>query len=267
MTWEASLSLNYRRVSARTTCARRHRGPLLVQKALYPEGPRVCHSIVVHPPGGIAGGDRLSIDVGCESGAHALITTPAATKWYKAAGAPSAQTVRLTVGGALEWLPQEAIVFDAAEVNAETSIALAAGGATIGWDMVVLARAAMGERFAHGSLRQTIRFYEHGRLAWLERVRLAGGDALLGSPVGLRGARAFGCLWAYGPRWQEAQLDALRAAEPSPAITVLAPRLLVARALADTAAALRAAFEALWLRLRPLVFEGLAPLRPRIWAT
>lgn len=266
-TWNAELELRYGRAGSRTTLARRHRGPLQVQKALYPEGPATCHTVVVHPPGGIAGGDALTIDVAVEPGAHALITTPGAAKWYKAEGRQAVQHVHLRVHGALEWLPQEAIVFDGADARSALSIELAEGAAMLGWDIVALARAAAGERFTQGTYAQTIRLHEVGEFQWLERTRLAGGDALLASPVGLRGARVFGCLWAYGPRFGDDQLDALRAGSEPAALTRLSPRLLVARALGETTAAVRAALEAVWARLRPLVFDGRAAARPRIWAT
>jgi urease accessory protein len=266
-TWNAELQLRYRRVDGRTVLAQRHRGPLQVQKALYPEGEATCHTIVLHPPGGIAGGDALTIVVAAEPGAHALITTPGAARWYKANGRQASQRVHLRVDGALEWLPQEAIVFDAADVRSELQIELGVNAAMLGWDIVALGRAASGERFTHGAFAQTIRVQEQAELQWLERTRLTGNDALLDSPIGLRGAHVFGCFWAYGPRWSDAQLDALRDAGDPAMLTRLSPRLLVARALGHTTSAVRAALEQVWMRVRPLVFEGLAPARPRIWAT
>jgi urease accessory protein len=266
-TWNAELELRYRGSGGRTTLVHRHRGPLQVQKALYPEGDAACHTIVLHPPGGIAGGDALTIDVAVEPGAHALITTPGAAKWYKANGRQASQRVHLRVEGALEWLPQEAIVFDAADVRSALQIDLGADALMLGWDIVALGRAAAGERFAQGAFAQTIRVHERGELQWLERTRLAGGDALLESPIGLRGARVFGCFWAYGQCLSDARFDALRDRGDDAPLTRLSPRLLAARALGQTTAAVRAALEALWMRVRPMVFEGLAAARPRIWAT
>ena len=123
--WQASLSLGFRYEPPRTVLAeRRSEGPLVVQKPLYPEGPELCHAIVVHPPGGIAGGDELSLAVKCEG--QALLTTPGATKWYRSGGPLARQKLRFDVEGALEWLPRESIVFDGALAELEYEVRLAA---------------------------------------------------------------------------------------------------------------------------------------------
>lgn len=292
MTWPARLALDYRHDGRCTRVARRHSGPLQVMKALYPEGPALCHTLIVHPPGGIAGGDDLALDVNVGPGAQALVTTPGATKWYRAnatavgvdrALAPvptarpdggAAQTVIQRIEGALEWLPQEAIVFDRARATSRIDIDLAPGASTIGWDVVVFGRGASGESFRDGAFTQSIRLVDDGQLEWVERTRLAGGDALLDSPIGLAGARAIGCLWAAGPAWRDDDLDAIRralaAATPdaqAAPVTRVAPRLLLARVLAAGAPAARAALAAVWQVLRPRVFNGRAAVAPRIWAT
>ena len=109
--WHAELELGYARFGDTTRpVMRRHLGPLRVQKHLYAEGPEVCQHIIVHPPGGIAGGDRLDISAHVGAGAWAQLTSPGAAKWYRASG-PAYQTLDLTVeaGATLEWLPQETI--------------------------------------------------------------------------------------------------------------------------------------------------------------
>jgi urease accessory protein len=268
-TWHAHLALDYRHDAGRTVLSREHRGPLQVQKALYPEGAQVAHTLIIHPPGGIAGGDALAIEATVRPQAQALITTPGATKWYKANGREASQRIALDVAGGLEWLPQEAIVFDQAVVRSQIDIDLTEGASMLGWDIVVLGRTASGESFAQGSFAQTIRLQRAGRLQWIERTRVAGGDALLDSPIGLAGNPAFGCLWAAGPQWNDAHMDALRERLPAHAapLTRLSPSLLVARALGKTSQAVRRALEAVWRELRPLTFAGRTVAPPRIWAT
>jgi len=266
--WNASLDLRFTRAAGRTVLARRHDGPLQVQKALYPEGDAVCQAIVVHPPGGIAGGDALAIRVRSEPDAHALLTTPGATRWYKANGRRATQEIRLDVRGALEWLPQESIVFDQARVGSTLDIVATGDAATIGWDVVALGRTASGESFTTGEFVQTIRLVAEDETLWLERTRLAGDDALLDSPVGLCGRPVFGCLWAFGPSWTDAQVESLRADLPETAgLTRLAARLVVARALGATTAAVRDVLQTVWQRARPLVFAGREAMTPRIWTT
>jgi urease accessory protein len=268
--WHAALALHFAPAHGHTGCRHRHCGPLRMQKALYPEGPAVCHAVLLHPPGGIAGGDTLAISLDVASGAHALVTTPGAAKWYKANGRSAEQHVRLSVAGTLEWLPQEAIVFDAARVRSSVDIELQGEATMIGWDITALGRRAMGERFGQGRYAQSIRLHHDGALLWHERTRLAGGDALLDSPIGLAGHHVFGCLWAAGPGVAALDLGALRAqlaeqADAAP-LTRLAPRLLVARTLAHSTLGARRALEAVWQALRPLL-TGLPAHAPRLWAT
>ncbi len=126
--WKAQLSLGFSFLENRTVLSeRKHDGPLVVQKPLYPEGAGTCHAIVVHPPGGIAGGDELSLDVRAGKDAAALLTTPGAAKWYRSAGPRARQDVALDVQGRVEWLPQEAIVFDGARAETALEADLAAG--------------------------------------------------------------------------------------------------------------------------------------------
>src|SRR5260370_23341635 len=111
--WKGELRLEFERREGRTVLAkRRHDGPLVVQKPLYPEGGAVCHAILVHPPAGIAGGDELEFSARAAEGAHALLTTPGAGKWYRSGGAWARQRldVRARDGACIEWRPQETIV-------------------------------------------------------------------------------------------------------------------------------------------------------------
>lgn len=107
MTWRAELSLDYALSTGRTVARHRHSGPLRVLQSLYPEGDAVCHNVLVHPPGGIVGGDVLDIRVAVGEGAHGLVTTPGATRFYRSEGESCVQQTLLDVaaGARLEWLP------------------------------------------------------------------------------------------------------------------------------------------------------------------
>ncbi|MDO8773059.1 MAG: urease accessory protein UreD, partial [Burkholderiaceae bacterium] len=107
MTWLARLQLDYALEAGRSVVRHRHDGPLRILQSLYPEGDAVCHNVLVHPPGGLVGGDTLDITAAVAPGAHALVTTPGATRFYKSAGELALQRTHLTLadGARLEWLP------------------------------------------------------------------------------------------------------------------------------------------------------------------
>ena len=150
----------------------------MVQKPLYPEGGEVCHAIVVHPPGGIAGGDELLLEV--DSAGHALLTTPGAAKWYRSAGPWAKQTLAFNVNGMLEWLPRETIVFDAALAEFNCEVRLGSAARYIGWEIVCLGRTGSGERFSNGRLKMHTRVFDEGKLVWTERGELEGGATRAG---------------------------------------------------------------------------------------
>ena len=274
--WPARLEVGIARRDASSIAVhRRHSGPLRLQKPLYPEGPGIAHLVVIHPPGGIAGGDRLEIDIDVGDEARALVTTPGAAKWYRTDGARAAQHATLSVarGACLEWLPQESIVFDGADAATSTTIACAAGATCIGWDIVVLGRRAAGERFVRGAFRQDLTLSCEGRTVWRERTRLTGGDPLLASPVGWDGHAVAGTLWAWGSVLSGDDLERCRLvamARPRAGVTALAngreSGLVVARALGDSVEAVRELLHELWTIIRPALTSRSA-VTPRIWST
>lgn len=267
--WKARLSLEFDCRAGKTILAgKSHDGPLVVQKPLYPEGDEVCHAIVVHPPGGIAGGDELTLEVKTEKNASALLTTPGAAKWYRSAGPRATQRIAFAVNGMLEWLPQETIVFAGALADLECAVDLAADAVFIGWDIVCLGRSGSGERFARGTYRFSTELRREKKLLWLECGRIDGGGRLLESPVGLNGKTVFGTLFASFLHFDKKILDSLKEQEPldgDGAVTLL-PGILLARYLGDSSEAARRYFTALWRILRP-VLAGREANEPRIWRT
>ncbi|MEW6688630.1 MAG: urease accessory protein UreD [Pseudomonadota bacterium] len=267
--WKAFLSLDFAFRENRSVLERKeHDGPLVVQKPLYPEGPEVCHAIVVHPPGGIAGGDELILQARIREKASALLTTPGAAKWYRSAGPLARQRLRFEVRGTLEWLPQEAIVFDGALAEMQCDVELAAGARFLGWDIVCLGRGGSGERFARGALRFATRVRCEGRPLWIERGRIEGGAGLMTSAAGLAGKSVFGTLFACAPDLSGEAVSEARKIEPEAgdgAVTRL-PGILLARYLGDSSEAARRYFSGLWRILRPAL-AGREANEPRIWRT
>ncbi|TNF53342.1 MAG: urease accessory protein UreD [Burkholderiales bacterium] len=276
MPWQARLSLNYHRQGPRTVLQHAHEGPLRIFKSLYPEGDAVCHNVIVHPPGGVVGGDRLDVSVSLQAGSHALVSTPGATRFYDGDGRTGRQqvTLDLQAGARLEWLPLETIAYPGCLAENHIRFQLAEGAQLLGWDVVALGLPAAGSPFTHGRFTQRIEWPG----VWLEQGRLDGTDQrLLDSHVGLGGRRAMASLWfacgtALGTRQQEDLIEAVRQAFPtqaqdgrlSLAATWSHPRLLVVRGLADTVEPLMNGLQSVWAAIRRQAWDLSAP-PPRIW--
>jgi urease accessory protein len=266
--WRAELQLRFAAAEQRTDLVgRRHRGPLLVQRPFHPEG-ATCHVYLIHPPGGIAGGDELRLDARLEPGAQALITTPAATKFYRAAAGRTARVEqRLQLQGAeLEWLPQEAICFDQAQVRTLTRIELDAQSRFIGWEMTCYGRRACDEIFAQGRISQSLELWEGTRPLLLDHLHITGGSEMQQAHWGLNGAAALGSLLAYPATaadvsaLRELPLDAARLS------ITLVDRVLLCRCVGRDATDLRQLLLPVWQCLRPRLLQRDATA-PRIWAT
>jgi urease accessory protein len=270
--WQARLRLGFG-CDARGTrlVERRHAGPLRVQKALYPEGPAVCHAVIVHPPGGVVGGDALDIAISATAGAKALLTTPGAGKWYRANGRPSRQDVRIAVGAnaALEWLPQETLFYREAEVEMTHQVSLAADARYIGSEILCFGRTASGEAFSEGTVRQTSTIRRDGELVWHEEGRIDGAGAAMHSSFGLDGNTVCATLIACGVSLDASQLRQLREeldrAGGRGGVTQL-PQIVVVRHLGRSSETARAVVLAAWVRLRPLLLGRPASV-PRLWTT
>ncbi|WP_426113579.1 urease accessory protein UreD [Massilia sp. PWRC2] len=268
--WQASLRLRFVRDGGVTRLVeRRHMGPLRVQKALYPEGAAICHAIVVHPPGGVVGGDTLAIDVELGPAAHVLLTTPGAGKWYRANGRISRQTVQLRAGAgaAVEWLPQDTIFFNDATVHLEHHVELAEGARYIGAELLCFGRRASGETFSTGVVRQRTEIRSGGKLVWWEQGAIDASDpaATMHSPIGLGGASVCATLIGVGAPLPAALLAQIRALDGRLAASQV-KTVFVARLLGDDSESARRIMTAAWQLLRPHLLGCAAPL-PRIWQT
>ncbi|MBA4176344.1 MAG: urease accessory protein [Leptothrix sp. (in: Bacteria)] len=274
--WRGSLTLDYHRRGARTVAQDAHSGPLRVLQPLYPEGEGICHHVLVHPPGGLVGGDELHIHARLQAGSHALLTTPGATRFYRSEGAPALQLTRLQLaeGARLEWLPLETIAYSGCLASSRTVAELAPGAEWMGWDALTLGLAAAGQPFAAGRYTQHIEVPG----VWLERGCIAAADTVLrDGPAGWAGHGVAATLWfAAGstlvPARRQALLDAARevvaghvlaatTGVTSPQGAVLVLRLLAPRL--EPAMDLLAAVRGAWRRAA----WGLAAEPPRIWRT
>ncbi len=270
--WSASLSLGFTaRVGRTVLTRRRHNGPLQVQRPFYPPGDRACHVYLLHPPGGVVGGDSLAIraQVGC--GAHALLTTPAATKLYRSDGAEArlSQELDIADGAWLEWLPQETIAFDGARAASSTCVELKGTAGFIGWEILCLGRPAAGETYTRGAFTQRFEIRRDGAPLWWERNVLSSGAPVLHAPWGLAGRSVVASLVAVGQAPAVlAELRALLHAErPDGEFSVSQLReVLVCRYLGDSTEQARAGFTDAWRLLRPALW-GIEATPPRIWAT
>jgi len=275
--WKARLELEFERRGERTCIVRRrHEGPLVVQRPFYPESNGCCHVYLVHPPGGVVGGDELELTIALRGSAHALVTTPAATKLYRSQAATARITQKLNVGSGstLEWLPQETIAFDGSRSALHSLVELEAGAAFIGSEVLCLGRPAAKERFLNGSLCQKLELWRAGRPLLRERLELAGAGPELEAAWGLSGFSTLATLVAVGATELEPQARRvltehvrreLPAIEGLSAVTAVSGAI-VCRYLGNGASAAQLVLRRAWQVLRPELL-GCSAVPPRIWAT
>jgi urease accessory protein len=275
MPWHARLDLDYRLQQGRSVARFEHAGPLRILQSLYPEGDGVCHNVLVHPPGGLVGGDTLEIDVKMGAGAHGLITTPGASRFYRSQGEVALQTTRvqLEAGARLEWLPLEAICYSGCRAENRLRLEPAPGAELMAWDIAALGLPASGQPFDRGSLLQQIELPG----AWLERGRIAADDSrLMDGPLGLAGHRCMATLlFASGgelPRQRRDQaLELARAVIESHDLAATAgatspnPQVVVVRVLAPLVEPALGLLKAIRRAWRPALWR-LPASEPRGWA-
>ncbi len=276
--WPAFLCLRLQWRAGKTCLVdNRHVGPLRVQRPFYPEADGCAHVYLLHPPGGMVLGDRLTIQAFLQAHSAALLTTPSAGKLYSVEGSAiqQGQYVHFDVAedACLEWLPQETIVYDGANGALNTRIDLHGNAQFCAWDIVALGRAAAGERFTEGDCRQKLEVWRNNRMVFVEHNRFRGGDALLNAAWGLRGHHVSGTFLASVVATR-LQIDDLLAH-----LNRVAPakdrhhwgltqknELFIARYMGDSAAHCRQGFEWLWASIRPQLNQKSA-VAPRIWQT
>ncbi len=274
--WEARLNLDFRSIKGRSYLAKNlHSGPLVLQKTLYPESDAVCHGVVIHPPGGVAGGDELTLNINVNKDAHALLTTPGAGKWYKANGFFAKQRLVFEVdeNAYLEWLPQENILFDGSKVSFSGEVNLAKQAKFAAWEVLCFGRQAQQERWEKGEMKQNFRIFREGKLIWNECASIHPSHLALKSIVGTHGRVVTASFVVAAGVVPDEVLDACRAIKPQHELDANArfgvtalPEIFSARYVGQSTQCAKAYFEMLWQCLRPW-YANRKMLRPRIWNT
>lgn len=266
--WQAKLNLEFAYRGDKTVLSHRSQcGPLTVQRAFYPEGD-VCHLYVLHPPGGVVGGDTLTINTDIHQRASSLLTTPGATKFYRSQGQTAHQQQNLSVAkhGSLEWLPQENIYFPGAQARVNTKVNLAADASFIGWETHCLGLPANNESFSTGQLQLDFSLTRDERPIILERIQI--NAARLNAPTGLRANPVMAMLVASpaDSNLLEQVREILSDASDHLIAATLIEDCLVVRYLGGSTALCRRLFTQIWMILRPVILDREA-CPPRIWAT
>jgi urease accessory protein len=269
--WRAKLQLWFALREKRTVLTRRqHSGPLVVQRPFYPEKDGTCHVYLLHPPGGVVGGDELNSEFFVGEAARCLLTTPAATKFYGSGRVETAQKCRIEIaGGAVcEYLPQESIVYDGANTAVATRVDMQADATYVGWDIVCLGRAASKAPFKSGSFTQKLEIIRDGKPVWIERLRLQEGSNLLEAPYALAGKPVFGTM-IYAGRIRKVPETGFCSSKnkSNSAISVTQMGdIIVCRYLGHHAEECRQLFTEAWHALR-MELHAKGASSPRIWAT
>ena len=270
--WRARLDLELSKSNNRTILShQKHHGPLQVQKPFYPERNGTCHVYILHPPGGVVGGDHLNIYVDVNSNAHALITTPAAGKFYRSVGpvAKHEQNIKVASKGVMEWFPSENIIFSGARAQIQTKVELAHDSHFIGWEISCLGRPASDEIFSQGELDQRFEVWRDGIPLRIERISLKGGDPTLNAKWGLLGFPVIGSMVCVTDKTE--LVDSLRKITNASidqelfSVTQMDGTILCCF-LGNSVERARNCFISAWRILRQEVI-GHEAVEPRIWRT
>ncbi len=276
MTWHANLQIDYSLESGRTVARHAHSGPLRVLQSLYPEGDAVCHNVLVHPPGGLVGGDTLDLHVQVGTGAHGLITTPGATRFYRSAGELALQRTHITLAdqARLEWLPLEALAYNQCHAENRLTLDLAPQAECIGWDVTAFGLPGAALPFEQGSFLQHIGVPG----VWLERGCIDAADArLMNGPLGLAGQRCMASLFfvtgtPLGRLRREAGLEVARSLvaahglSRTAGVTCPNPQVMVLRVLSPLVEPAMQLLRQVWVAWRAHFWQ-LPAVSPRIWST
>ena len=242
---------------------RQQQGPLTIQRPFYPEG-KPCHIYLLHPPGGIVGGDKLELDIFLNQDSHLLMTMPGASKFYRSHSniAQLKQKFTLAQNSIMEWLPQENIFFNGANANLTTEFNLTLNSRLLGWETLCFGRPVMHEKFVQGNIKSRLTINLPDELGLDEHLKIIDGNC---APIGNYTYSA--TLFAYPINLailQQVQKRFENSRVPIGATAL--GQLLTVRMLANDNQICQQYLHQLWALLRPLIIN-LPACPPRIWAT
>ncbi|MTI01059.1 urease accessory protein UreD [Roseibium sp. RKSG952] len=223
--------------------------------------------VIINTSGGVTGGDRLVYEARAREQTHAIVASQTAERAYRSPGGSGEIASRLTVekGAFLEWLPQEAILFDHSSLTRTLSADLAEDARLLAIESVVIGRTAMRETVRQLSFADRWRIRRNGRLVFADDIRLNGDPArILKGTATASGAHCFATLLDCRPDAEDhlqSARSALQAATKDCKITAAASAwndILVARFIAHDSRHLKSALMAFLERYRN------RPL-PRVW--
>jgi urease accessory protein len=266
--WHASLDLLIGMANGKSVVSKsRQNGPLTIQSPFYPED-GVCHLYLLHPPGGIVGGDVLELSVSTQQHSSVLLTTPGATKFYKTNGeiATQNQRVRISDQSSLELLPQETIYYPNTNASVSTTVYLEGSGHYLGWEVHCFGLPARGNVLEKGIARLGLSVYRDNTLL----LR----DAALINEKKKNFQASFMRDWpVYGSFLMTGGSDSLLETLRNKVLedhhlcgATLVEDLLIIRYLGSSVLQVRNLFLRAWQIARPLVL-GKLPVPPRIWQT
>ena len=267
--WIAELELRFSKSKSKTFLStRKHIGPLTIQRPFYPEGD-LCHLYLLHPPGGIVGGDQLSIEVNTDSNSSSLLTTPGATKVYRTSDHKHStinQNFIVAEDSSFEWLPMETIVFPGANSQFSSKLLLSGNARVAAWEVYCLGRPAINESFDFGSLNFSLELWRDGMPILLDKLMIDKTE--LESVVGLRGFPVFGTFIISKTNKKVLETVRTMMIETDSCVTGVTQieDIIIVRSLAKKTYLVQDLFKKIWQTVRPLVFKREASI-PRIWAT
>ena len=196
--WRGSISLETRKIRGSTRLSSfKHEGPLRVQRPFLQDDGS-CHIYLIHPPGGVVGGDSLLVHFEGHEKTNTVITSSAASKFYSCEGGLPDQKVsqdfKIGKGSLLEWVPQENIFFEGAKTNLTNNITLFGESCFLGWEIMVLGRKGSDKKRFAGALRSSTNIVKDGCL--IHRDFFEYSPKMDSSSWGLQGKHVLGSLIA-----------------------------------------------------------------------